>query len=77
MRYNVTAAGQVMKLPIVIFTFALAMILLVIAIPFGLVQLDIMAAKHLRLVPSVITIILGLAFLATAIAQLRRKRRDQ
>jgi hypothetical protein len=63
-----------MKLPIAVFTCAIGLILLIIAVPFGLVQLDLMAAKRLRLVPSVIAAIMGLAFLWAAVGRLRSKR---
>jgi ABC-type sulfate transport system permease component len=69
--------ARFMKLPMVVFTLVLGLILLVIAVPFGLVQLDIVAARRLRVIPSIITIIIGLAFLGLGVAQVRKRRSNK
>jgi hypothetical protein len=62
-----------MELPIKIVSFAVGLILITIGTPTLLVKLDLMDASWLRPVPSVIAIILGLAFVWAAVSYAKAK----
>lgn len=63
-----------MRLPANIVLMTIGLTLLVIAIPYGLVQLDVLAARHLRIIPSVITAMLGVAFIVAAIVWMKARK---
>lgn len=64
-----------MRLPAHIFGLIIAAVLLIIAIPYGLVQLDLLAAGRLRLVPSAIAVAIAVAFIAAVLTSRRRRKR--
>lgn len=56
--------------------FCFAGILLVIAVPFGLVQLDLIPAAWLRLTPTGIALVIAAALIGAAVAYRRQAAKD-
>jgi|GEM_PF-6371038 len=56
--------------------FCFAGILLVIAVPFGLVQLDLIPAAWLRLTPTAIALVIAGSLIGAALAYRRQAAKD-
>ena len=65
-----------MRFPMHIFGLMIAAILLVIAVPYLLVEVDVLPAASLRIVPSLIAIVVATAFVAAVLSMRKRGRRS-